>query len=114
MKFYTAVVTATVAATSFVVDAVPRSSRILERRFDDHAPPTPPPSYEEKYFTQTLDHFRFRGTPRATFQHRYLVNDDHWGEKISTEGQDPSGNSGCKGPILFYTGELMDGWTGIV
>jgi len=62
------------------------------------------PSYQELWFNQTLDHFRFIGSPRAKFQQRYLLNDDHWGSKISTDEQDPSGASGCKGPILFYTG----------
>ena len=54
------------------------------------------PKFTEEWFNQTLDHFRFRGTPRATFPQRYLKNDDHWGTQAYS--------STCKGPILFYTG----------
>jgi hypothetical protein len=58
-----------------------------------------PPSYQELWFTQTLDHFSFPddGNPPATFQQRYLFNDDHWTGKGEL-------SNGCKGPILFYAG----------
>lgn len=55
---------------------------------------------DEMWFTQTLDHFRFSGKPRATFQHRYLMTDQFWGK-----GSEPVQLPGsCKGPVLFYTG----------
>ena len=53
-------------------------------------------SYEERYFSQTLDHFRF-ASPATKWQHRYLFDDSHW----TSEGQLANG---CKGPILLYTG----------
>ena len=53
-------------------------------------------NYREEYFTQTLDHFRFT-LPKETWQHRYLINDDYWTGEGRLE-------NGCKGPILFYTG----------
>eukprot|EP01065_Artemidia_motanka_P026119 TRINITY_DN31028_c0_g1_i1.p1 TRINITY_DN31028_c0_g1~~TRINITY_DN31028_c0_g1_i1.p1 ORF type:complete len:493 (+),score=136.30 TRINITY_DN31028_c0_g1_i1:58-1536(+) len=54
------------------------------------------PKYKTNYFNQTLDHFRF-GEPRSRFMQRYLTLDTHWTGK----GRLPNG---CKGPILFYTG----------
>ena len=58
------------------------------------------PTYQELYFNQTLDHFRFEtgaGGGRSKWPHRYLMNDEHW----TGAGKLPNG---CKGPILFYTG----------
>eukprot|EP00755_Sulcionema_specki_P008997 Sspe_Gene.42458::Locus_20605_Transcript_4_5_Confidence_0.286_Length_1924::g.42458::m.42458/K01285/PRCP; lysosomal Pro-X carboxypeptidase len=61
----------------------------------DTRPPTSDyPTFVEEYITQPVDHFRFGN---ATWQHRYLVNDQQWTGK----GRLPNG---CKGPILFYTG----------
>mgnify|MGYP006979922680 CR=1 FL=1 len=62
------------------------------------------PTYKEMWFNQTLDHFRYNGIPRKRFAQRFLLNDDHWGDKINTADQDPEGKTGCRGPILFYTG----------
>jgi len=53
-------------------------------------------SYEERWFDQTLDHFRFT-FPRTKFRQRYLFNDQHWGGRGALA-------NGCPGPILFYTG----------
>jgi lysosomal Pro-X carboxypeptidase len=51
--------------------------------------------YTTNTFSQQLDHFSPLDT--RTWPHRYLTNTDHW---------DGSGKlpNGCKGPILFYTG----------
>ncbi|KAL3628205.1 hypothetical protein CASFOL_027251 [Castilleja foliolosa] len=46
--------------------------------------------YEEKYFTQILDHFNYNPISYNTFQQRYLINDTNWG--------------GPKSPIFLYTG----------
>ncbi|KAL2481700.1 alpha/beta-Hydrolases superfamily protein [Abeliophyllum distichum] len=48
--------------------------------------------YEEKFFTQILDHFNFHPQSYQTFQQRYLINDKYWGG--------PNNNS----PIFVYTG----------
>ena len=53
-----------------------------------------PLAYQTKYYDQLVDHFGF-GT--ATFRHRYLYNDTFWGTKGPLQ-------NGCRGPILFYTG----------
>ena len=55
------------------------------------------PSYETRWFTQRADHFGAGAAAAATWKQRYLVNADRWGS------QPPLAN-GCKGPILFYTG----------
>lgn len=55
----------------------------------------PVPAYETRWFPQPLDHFGPTGG--ATWAHRYLFADEHWGSA------GPLAN-GCKGPILFYTG----------
>eukprot|EP00882_Tetradesmus_deserticola_P026656 GHRQ01029423.1.p1 GENE.GHRQ01029423.1~~GHRQ01029423.1.p1 ORF type:complete len:268 (+),score=83.55 GHRQ01029423.1:220-1023(+) len=54
-----------------------------------------PGDCQEKWFTQTLDHFHWKRTDdgqQPTFQQRYYVCDAHW------QRTDP------KGPILFYAG----------
>ena len=51
-------------------------------------------AYQTKYYDQLVDHFGF-GT--ATFRHRFLYNDTFWGTKGPLQ-------NGCRGPILFYTG----------
>ena len=68
------------------------------------------PGYEERWFNQTLDHFRYV-LPRATFQQRYLFNDTNWGRATTAGGGGGGGGgggdglaNGCPGPILFYTG----------
>ncbi|GER41872.1 serine carboxypeptidase S28 family protein [Striga asiatica] len=48
--------------------------------------------YEEKFYTQILDHFNFNPNSYSTFQQRYLINDTFWGG--------PKGNF----PIFVYTG----------
>ena len=55
--------------------------------------------YEERFYNQTLDHFNPQIHSR--FQHRYLFSDEFF---------DGSGelSNGCKGPILFYTGNEGD------
>ena len=61
----------------------------------------PVPKYETKYFPQVLDHFPSEAptttTPSPKWKQRYLIADEHWGAK----GALPNG---CKGPILFYSG----------
>lgn len=52
--------------------------------------------YRTKYFTQILDHFNYNPQSYQTFQHRYLINDTHWGG--------PKNNS----PIFVYTGNEGD------
>ncbi|OAY42948.1 lysosomal Pro-X carboxypeptidase [Manihot esculenta] len=52
--------------------------------------------YEEKFFTQILDHFNFNPQSYQTFQQRYLINDTFWGG--------PEKNS----PIFLYTGNEGD------
>eukprot|EP00039_Didymoeca_costata_P008891 m.118213 g.118213 ORF g.118213 m.118213 type:complete len:487 (-) comp14274_c0_seq4:63-1523(-) len=65
---------------------------LVEAAYDGSANGT----YTEKFFNQTLDHFRFT-SPRKTFMQRYLYSDEHWTGKGQL-------SNGCKGPILFYTG----------
>ena len=62
------------------------------------------PTFKEKYFQQRLDHFRPDIT--TTWRHRYLLNDDHWGNKQQMWGSMARAEKSmaCKGPILFYTG----------
>ncbi|KAL3839317.1 hypothetical protein ACJIZ3_023908 [Penstemon smallii] len=52
--------------------------------------------YEEKYFTQILDHFNYNPQSYNTFQHRYLINDKHWGGAKNNS------------PIFVYTGNEGD------
>lgn len=62
------------------------------------------PTYQEKFFNQTLDHFHPES--KATWLQRYLYNDIHW------TGSGRLSN-GCRGPILFYTGnegDITDFW----
>jgi len=62
-----------------------------------------PPTYETKYYQQTLDHFNFGNT--QTYKQRYLYNDKNWNTK--------SYPNGCYGPIFFYTGNespVTDYW----
>jgi hypothetical protein len=67
------------------------------------------PGYEERYYNQTLDHFRPESHgSHARWQQRYLYNDSHW----TGRGELPNG---CRGPILVYTGNEgpIDGfWPG--
>eukprot|EP01135_Chromosphaera_perkinsii_P002570 Nk52_evm86s224 gene=Nk52_evmTU86s224 len=49
--------------------------------------------YEEKYFTQIVDHFNFQ-TEKKTFQQKYLINSDYWKKD----------EKGRVGPIFFYCG----------
>eukprot|EP00933_Yihiella_yeosuensis_P046587 TRINITY_DN4215_c0_g1_i1.p1 TRINITY_DN4215_c0_g1~~TRINITY_DN4215_c0_g1_i1.p1 ORF type:complete len:511 (-),score=94.91 TRINITY_DN4215_c0_g1_i1:165-1697(-) len=53
------------------------------------------PTYQELYYSQTLDHFN--PASKARWQHRYLLNDKNW------DGRGILAN-GCRGPILLYTG----------
>ena len=55
----------------------------------------PVPAYETRWFPQELDHFDATGGVK--WPHRYLIATQHWG------AQGPLAN-GCRGPILFYTG----------
>ncbi|GFQ01709.1 lysosomal pro-x carboxypeptidase [Phtheirospermum japonicum] len=52
--------------------------------------------YEEKYFTQILDHFNYNPISYLKFQQRYLINDKHWGGPKT------------KHPIFVYTGNEGD------
>ncbi|KAG6430595.1 hypothetical protein SASPL_108665 [Salvia splendens] len=52
--------------------------------------------YEEKFYTQILDHFNYNPASYHTFQQRYLINQKHWGG--------PANNS----PIFVYTGNEGD------
>eukprot|EP01120_Amphizonella_sp_Union-15-10_P011217 TRINITY_DN4702_c0_g1_i1.p1 TRINITY_DN4702_c0_g1~~TRINITY_DN4702_c0_g1_i1.p1 ORF type:complete len:489 (-),score=72.58 TRINITY_DN4702_c0_g1_i1:23-1489(-) len=55
----------------------------------------PPPPYQTRYVTQTLDHFNYE-TKDKFYKQRFLVADAYWGTK--------SWPLECKGPIFFYTG----------
>jgi len=55
--------------------------------------------YDVDYFEQQVDHFNFNPTTPPTFMQRYIISSQYWG----TQGWD-----GCKGPILFYTGNEGD------
>ena len=64
----------------------------------------PLPTLETRWYNQTLDHFRFAAEPppllnRRRFAQRYLFSDEYW-----TGQQGKALPNGCKGPILFYTG----------
>ena len=52
------------------------------------------PTYTENYITQPLDH---ANPALGSYQMRYLTNSDQWDGRGKLE-------NGCKGPILFYTG----------
>jgi hypothetical protein len=57
-------------------------------------------SFETVWFNVTRDHFRFSLDANGeipTFPLKTLIMDKHW----TGEGQL---SNGCKGPILFYTG----------
>ena len=57
-----------------------------------------PPPYETFYFNQPNDHFHFDQVPSSDlWPQRYLLSDANWGKR-------PALGNGCKGPILFYTG----------
>ena len=99
--------TATAAAAAAAVAMVPSPP-------SPASPPPPPASpicaafgdkrtkvcADSLVFEQTLDHFRFAPMPRATFKQRYLQHDGYWGKGTSPLTMP----AGCKGPILFYTG----------
>ena len=53
-------------------------------------------TYETRWFPQTLDHFNRLGSS-SKWPHRYLFDGSHW------DGRGALAN-GCRGPILFYTG----------
>ena len=90
MSFLAAAVAAFAPSeTNFDADA---AFTPIEARKFDAAPP-----YETRWFTQRADHFGAGAAAAATWKQRYLVNADQWGS------QPPLAN-GCKGPILFYTG----------
>lgn len=59
------------------------------------------PSYQTKYFLQTLDHFRFDEKAETKWSQRYLYSDDFWGKSKSVGFSLPGD---CPGPILFYSG----------
>ena len=54
-------------------------------------------TYETKWISQVHDHFHFDTTASSTWQHRYLINSTFWDGRGELNG-------GCRGPILFYTG----------
>ncbi|KAL1520514.1 hypothetical protein AB1Y20_022092 [Prymnesium parvum] len=53
--------------------------------------------FEVRWFSQPHDHFHFGRAASAPWQQRYLLNDTFWGTR-------PPLANGCKGPLLFYTG----------
>lgn len=55
--------------------------------------------YEEKYYSQSLDHFDKQNDKR--WDHRYLFSDVYWDGTGVLE-------NGCRGPILLYTGNEGD------
>jgi len=65
------------------------------------------PSYQTKWYLQTLDHFNFNTQP-LTFYQRYLIN----GKKvfIALSGSHSSIDQYYQpgGPLLFYTGNEGD------
>ncbi|XP_072520780.1 dipeptidyl peptidase 2 [Salminus brasiliensis] len=56
----------------------------------------PKPQFEEKYFTQILDHFNYNSLGNGTYSQRYLITDQYWRKDY--------------GPIFFYTGNEGDIW----
>ena len=57
-------------------------------------------TFQTKYISQPLDHFRFDKKSGTQWPQRYLYNDNSWG-KSSVDFKLPGG---CPGPILFYSG----------
>eukprot|EP00615_Pteridomonas_danica_P000926 CAMPEP_0114356294 /NCGR_PEP_ID=MMETSP0101-20121206/20855_1 /TAXON_ID=38822 ORGANISM="Pteridomonas danica, Strain PT" /NCGR_SAMPLE_ID=MMETSP0101 /ASSEMBLY_ACC=CAM_ASM_000211 /LENGTH=549 /DNA_ID=CAMNT_0001498657 /DNA_START=28 /DNA_END=1677 /DNA_ORIENTATION=+ len=55
--------------------------------------------YTEMFFNQSLDHFH--ADEHTKWEHRYLFSDAYWDGSGALE-------NGCKGPILFYTGNEGD------
>ena len=53
--------------------------------------------YETHWTDQVHDHFGFGADASATWQHRFLVNSSFWDGRGALQ-------NGCRGPILFYTG----------
>ena len=60
----------------------------------------------QRFYSQTLDHFNPQNSAR--WEHRYLFSDEHWNGSGTLV-------NGCKGPILFYTGNegsITGFWSG--
>lgn len=67
------------------------------------------PSYQTKWYLQTLDHFNFNTQP-LTFYQRYLVNGkmSHWIFRWSRSNHLLDQYYKPGGPLLFYTGNEGD------
>ncbi|CAN0070699.1 unnamed protein product, partial [Discosporangium mesarthrocarpum] len=72
-----------------------------------------PADCEERYFKQTLDHFRHvpLESGATTFQQRFFFCGEHWGKggrRMGRHYDDGKTAEGEKGPIFFYAGNEAD------
>ena len=68
-----------------------------------------PLPYQTLYYNNTIDHLAPFNPPSSsskstTFEHRYLLNDDYFGQQQEIYNWDDDATTTCPGPILLYAG----------